>query len=290
MFANKMKSAWQQLVLLVLALLSVFSVGLADPDPTPVHHHRHHSPTPTPTPTPTKTPTPTLTPTPTPRPSGEPTPVSSVATLAPDELRDFATFPEPIQRLITSSLSLTRLNLSYKYGSCDPKEGGMDCSGTVYYVLTHAGVTDVPRDSSEMYVWVWKESRFNAVLSLSDRTFELDRLKPGDLLFWTGTYNIERDPPVTHVMIYLGINRKTGSRVMFGASEGRRFDGKACYGVSVFDFKIPSGKAVDAEKQPGARFVGYGPVPRLQAADAPLNKTPVSTPTKRSDDSESGKK
>jgi hypothetical protein len=45
---------------------------------------------------------------------------------------------------------------------------------------------------------------------------------------------------------------------MFGASDGRPYEGKPQCGVSVFDFRMPAagGKA---------RFVGYGPVPGLAA-------------------------
>src|SRR5207249_9139580 len=57
------------------------------------------------------------------------------------------------------------------------------------------GFIDVPRDSSQQYVWVRKAGNFHAVLSRHEDSFELDALKPGDLLFWTGTYKIERDPP-----------------------------------------------------------------------------------------------
>jgi hypothetical protein len=174
------------------------------------------------------------------------------------------------QRRLARGLALTTLNLSYKYGSSDPNDGGMDCSGTVYYLLKDAGVKDVPRDSSEMYKWVWTAGLFQAVVSSHPDTFEFDRLKPGDLLFWTGTYRVERDPPVTHVMIYLGINRQNGRRVMVGASEGRRFDDISRYGVSVFDFTMPSaekaaGSAGSSELQ--SRFIGYGPVPGLENAE-----------------------
>ena len=175
-----------------------------------------------------------------------------------------------IQRLLTRALGLTTLNLNYKYGSSDPANGGMDCSGTVYYVLKDIGVKDAPRDASEMYKWVWLHSRFQAVTSTSPDTFELDPLKPGDLLFWTGTYAVDRDPPVTHVMIYLGINRHTGKRVVVGASEGRRFNGKSQYGVSVFDFTLP-GKSRADEKVSAtdstARFIGYGTIPGISEID-----------------------
>jgi hypothetical protein len=198
---------------------------------------------------------------------------STVATLSTDDLKEYADQPDAVKRLIDQGLALTREDLSYKYGSSDPKNGGMDCSGTVYYLLNQAGLTDVPRDASEMYKWVWTQSRFQSVLSPNLTTFELDRLKPGDLLFWTGTYQVDRDPPITHVMIYLGINRQTGRRVMLGASEGRVFDGKSRYGVSVFDFTMPRAKSKDpssssasAAPELESRFVGYGSIPGLEEA------------------------
>ena len=146
----------------------------------------------------------------------------------------------------------------------------MDCSGTVYYLLNSAGLKDVPRDASGMYKWVWLHDHFRAVVSSNPDTFELAPLKPGDLLFWTGTYKVDRDPPVTHVMIYLGINRHSNRRVMFGASEGRRFNGASQYGVSVFDFTMPGkpGKTDPGAKPAAtsdlkARFIGYGPIPGI---------------------------
>jgi cell wall-associated NlpC family hydrolase len=157
---------------------------------------------------------------------------------------------------------LTKQNLGYTYGSADPKNGGMDCSGFIYHVLQQNGFPDVPRDSSQQYVWVRKSGNFNAVLSRNEDSFELDALKPGDLLFWRGTYNIDRDPPITHTMIYLGREKQTKKRVMVGSSDGRTYDGKQRWGVSVFDFKMPPPpKSGDAKISPV--FVGYGPIPGL---------------------------
>jgi len=198
---------------------------------------------------------------------------NKVATLTVEDLLEYDEQPEVIKRLIAQGLALTNLNLTYKYGSSDPKNGGMDCSGTVYYLLGQAGLKDVPRDASGMYKWAWKQGRFQSVVSLYADTFELDRLKPGDLLFWTGTYRVDRDPPVTHVMIYLGTNRHNGHRVMLGASEGRPFEGKSRYGVSVFDFKLPGANrkrdslsTVAAGTELEARFIGYSPVPGLNSS------------------------
>jgi hypothetical protein len=182
-----------------------------------------------------------------------------VATLAVSDLREYAAQPPPVQRLIAHALALTTQNLSYKYGSSDPKAGGMDCSGTVFFLLNDAGVKDVPRDASGMYKWVWTQGHFRAVVSPNPDSFEFAPLQPGDLLFWTGTYDVDRDPPVTHVMIYLGTNRNSGRRVMVGASEGRRFNDVSRYGVSVFDLELPRKRAAG---DPGtSRFIGYGAVP-----------------------------
>lgn len=182
--------------------------------------------------------------------------------MAPDEIAGFDKNPEPVRKLLTAALELTKRNLDYKYGSADPADGGMDCSGFIYFVLRENGVKDVPRDASGQYVWVRKAGNFRAVLSREIDSFELDELKPGDLLFWTGTYSVERDPPVTHTMIYLGKQKDSGKPIMVGASDGRTYEGQQQFGVSVFDFKAaPSKKAAPSGIHP--RFVGYAKIPGL---------------------------
>jgi peptidoglycan DL-endopeptidase CwlO len=182
--------------------------------------------------------------------------------LSPDEIAEYDSYTPKVRQILDAGLELTRQNLGYTYGSADPKNGGMDCSGFIYYVLQQNGFADVPRDSSQQYVWVRKAGNFNAVLSRKEDSFELDVLKPGDLLFWRGTYNIDRDPPITHTMIYLGREKRTKKRVMLGASDGRTYDGKQRWGISVFDFKLPPPpKSGDAKISPV--FVGYGRIPGL---------------------------
>ena len=253
------------------------------PTPTPTPKHRKRtpkkaSPTPSPSPTPkTKSkrkkasPTPTLTESPaateTPSPSAEETPAPGKkgwpnVSLSPNQIADYDHYPPKVRQIIDAGLALTKQNLGYTYGSADPKNGGMDCSGFIYYVLQQNGLTDVPRDSSQQYVWVRKAGNFNAVLSRHEDSFEFDALKPGDLLFWRGTYNIDRDPPITHTMIYLGREKRTNKRVMVGSSDGRTYDGKQRWGVSVFDFKMPPPpQSGDAKISPV--FVGYGRIPGL---------------------------
>ena len=161
----------------------------------------------------------------------------------------------------------------------------MDCSGTVYYLLNAAGFQNVPRDASSQYSWVRKQSRFYAVLSKKPENAELDELRPGDLMFWTGTYNIDRDPPVTHTMIYLGKRKKDGKRLMFGASDGRPYDGQRRNGVSVFDFKMPAARSGDhadaataAAPDHSPDFAGYGPIPGMaERNDEAARRTNVET-------------
>jgi peptidoglycan DL-endopeptidase CwlO len=196
-----------------------------------------------------------------------------MATIKPEALREFAAEPPQVQRLIGNALALTEQNLGYKYGSADPAAGGMDCSGFIYYVLSNAGYKDVPRDSSGQYAWVRKDGDFHAVLSRSAESFELDELKPGDLMFWSGTYKVDRDIPITHVMIYLGKEKSTGKPVMVGATDGRTYDGVRRFGVSVFDFKMPNSKPNKDDPELTAKFEGYATIPGLRESGvAPKNR------------------
>jgi peptidoglycan DL-endopeptidase CwlO len=269
-----------------------------DPTPTPARKHRKRSsskPTPTPSPKHKKvspTPSPSETPkrksrrkkaSPSPSPSPEENPSATPAetpphspsersasgkkgwpnvSLSPNEIVAYEKYPAKVRQILDAGLALTKQNLGYTYGSADPKNGGMDCSGFIYYVLRQNGFPDVPRDSSQQYVWVRKAGNFNAVLSRKEDSFELDNLKPGDLLFWSGTYKIDRDPPITHTMIYLGREKRTNKRVMIGSSDGRTYDGKQRWGVSVFDFKLPP-PANSGDTKISPVFVGYGRIPGL---------------------------
>jgi peptidoglycan DL-endopeptidase CwlO len=238
------------------------------PSPTPKSKKRKKG---SPTPTPSESPAATETPSPSPAEAPEASPTERPAagkkawpnvSLSPDQIADYDRYPPKVRQILDAGLALTKENLGYTYGSADPANGGMDCSGFIYYVLKQNGFPDVPRDSSQQYVWVRKAGDFNAVVGRKEDSFELDDLKPGELLFWRGTYNIDRDPPITHTMIYLGREKRTNKRVMVGSSDGRTYDGKQRWGVSVFDFKMPPPpKSGDAKISPV--FVGYGRIPGL---------------------------
>jgi peptidoglycan DL-endopeptidase CwlO len=189
-------------------------------------------------------------------------PAGPSATFSTGELAGYETYSPAIIKIADVSLGLTNQNLSYKYNSADPAKGGMDSSGFVQYVLTQAGIKDVPRDARDQYIWVRKAGNFQAVLSQKDDSFELDALQPGDLLFWATPFSASREPEIIQTMIYLGRDKSTNQRLMVGASERRPFKGQLRSGVSVFDFKVARPKS---EKEINAVFVGYGRIPALSA-------------------------
>src|SRR5216117_296324 len=92
-------------------------------------------------------------------------------TLSPEAITNFESYPPKVQKLLTSALELTTRNLDYKYGSADPDNGEMDCSGFVYYVLKQNGVDNVPRDSSEQYNWLRRSGRFEPVVSQKEDSY-----------------------------------------------------------------------------------------------------------------------
>lgn len=183
---------------------------------------------------------------------------AAVASISPEDLVEFEHQPAAIQELIRNALSLTEKKLTYQFGSNSPGNAGMDCSGAVQFVLKSSGVVDLPRSSFGFYEWALGKgglTKTEGVHSTEDPVFS--ELKPGDLLFWTGTYGTKRNPPISHVMIFLGRLKADGQGVVFGSSDGRYFRGKRINGVSVFDWTVPS----SASK---SEFVAFGPVPGFE--------------------------
>jgi cell wall-associated NlpC family hydrolase len=175
--------------------------------------------------------------------------------LDPGDVADFSKVDAAVAPLLTEAMRLSKLGLGYQYGSADPAKGGMDCSGAVYHVLQGKGWGNCPRQSDQMYAWAWKAGTFRAVNGRTRKSWEFAEIRPGDLLFWTNTTGkSDREPPVTHVMIFLGREKKSGREVMFGSSDGRTYDGKARWGVGVFDFVLP-------KESSQARFIGYAHLP-----------------------------
>ncbi len=171
-----------------------------------------------------------------------------------NEIKDYSHYSVKLKKLIAEAEKLSKQNLTYEFGSDDPQNKGMDCSGTIYYLLKTMDV-DVPRDSEGMYQWVKKSGHFHSVQTQDFSSSEFSALKPGDLLFWTGTYNKTNAESISHVMLYLG-KTKENKPIMFGSSDGRTYLGKKMWGVSVFDFQV-------AYKNSSAKFVGYSCIPTL---------------------------
>lgn len=169
-------------------------------------------------------------------------------------IQGFENYPANVKKLITKAAALTQMNLTYLYGSADPSRGGMDCSGSIYYLLRGNNAV-IPRDAAGMYEWVKQKNKFHAVTIYDLQSSQFSQLKPGDLLFWSGTYSKGNESTITHVMLYLGKN-KNHEPLMFGSSNGRTYQNKKMWGVSVFDFKLPA-------PQDKTHFVGYGCIPLI---------------------------
>lgn len=189
----------------------------------------------------------------------EPVKPAAVSSMTAEELAGFEGYAPELQSLVRKALDLTKMNLRYQFGSAEPKAGGMDCSGAIYYLLRDSGVKSVPRQSDEMCRWVMRRGvlyRTENVASLDETPFKA--LMPGDLLFWTGTYETStpRELPISHVMMYLGKRKKDGKAVVFGASDGRSYEGQRRNGVSVFDFALP-------QRTAKSEFFGYGAIPKI---------------------------
>lgn len=187
-------------------------------------------------------------------------------TIPNSELHDFNLNPTKVKTLINLALNLADKNLTYHYGSANPATGGMDCSGTIYYLLNSMGITDVPRSSNLIYLWVEEKGHFYAVNSNQLDSLEFSHLRPGDLLFWNGTYAINRNPNVTHVMLYIGKD-KAGHPLVVGSSDGRSYKGRRIDGVSVFDLQLP-------ETGGKSRFLGYSCTPGINCAKSIKNTLP----------------
>lgn len=82
----------------------------------------------------------------------------------------------------------------YVWGGASPKSG-FDCSGLVQWSYAQSGYK-LPRTAQEQYDATQRVSA--------------DQLKPGDLVFFTGTYNA--GVPVTHVGIYVGNGKMLDSQ------------------------------------------------------------------------------
>lgn len=92
---------------------------------------------------------------------------------------------EAAQRLLQEAARY--LGTPYVWGGYSPS--GFDCSGFVSYCLTHSGVRNTGRLTAQ--------GLYDICTPVSE-----SEVQPGDLIFFTGTYNAGE--PVTHIGIYVG--------------------------------------------------------------------------------------
>ncbi|MEM7697561.1 MAG: NlpC/P60 family protein [Verrucomicrobiota bacterium] len=145
---------------------------------------------------------------------------------------------------------LSQSGLRYIFGADHPDEGGMDCSGTVQYVLEKLGVDDVPRTSYNQYYWLKRKKLLDDVHGRRAEKKLFQKLSPGDLIFWGGTW--KSGHKVSHVMFYLGYDPQTDTHWMFGA-QGKRSKGEFGNGVDIFEMDLDR----------GGRLIAHGKIPGL---------------------------
>lgn len=171
-------------------------------------------------------------------------------------LANYQAYSSSQQELVNNAFKLNQLHLRYVFGSDDPRHHGMDCSGTINYLLKSENMCDIPRRSDELYQWTRNNGTFYPVDSNDFSSYEFSKLQPGDLLFWSGTYHTHHMDNVTHVMMYLGKN-ELGQPLMFGATDSR--NNRYGWGVSIFDFNVA--------KRGQGHFMGYSCIPNLTCND-----------------------
>lgn len=146
--------------------------------------------------------------------------------------------------------ALAKFDLTYKFGGNHPSEGGMDCSATMKYLFADLGFTDMPRTSYHQYGWLKKNRTMLHSKTIPASMGGRKGIKPGDLIFWGGTYNSGHK--VSHVMVYLG-QGDSGDHYMFGA-RGKKKKGLNGAGVDVFKLNAGYQKSL----------VGFGSLPGVK--------------------------
>jgi LysM repeat protein len=145
---------------------------------------------------------------------------------------------------------LANRGIEYDEDWCPPGEShswAMDCSNTSRYLYKITTGIQLPRTASDQYYYLHLQDKAwdvpDGSNGYADMNYLRENLKPGDLLFWENTYRPERQPPITHVMIFLGTNEKgqwimAGSQTSRGGLHNRRNGGPDIY---VFDPDKPCG-------------------------------------------------
>ena len=146
----------------------------------------------------------------------------------------------------------------------------LDCSGTVQYLYSKALTKTMPRDSYSQFNFFKDKGWMFEPPKTPDNKINTEALKKelqfGDLLYWQNSYNVptDREPPVSHVMIYMGMD-ETG--VMRVAGSNTWGDGYFTKGggpdIYIFDpnQKIGCVREIEGDKKSKcikeSAFIGY---------------------------------
>ena len=82
------------------------------------------------------------------------------ALIEASQLAEFDSLPDDRKKLISGAIAVAKESpwLPYCFGGSDPKEGGFDCSGAMYFVMQKVGLKP-PRTSADQYLWLKENSR-----------------------------------------------------------------------------------------------------------------------------------
>ena len=176
--------------------------------------------------------------------------------------------PQQHQKLVETARWLGSKRLGYASRWTPPGESKawiMDCSNTTRYLYQSALHKTLARTASDQFYDLSQQSRITLAPLRIDGSVDtaklLKMMRSGDLLFWEWTYNIDRRPPITHVMIYLGTTAN-GSPKMAGSASSSMGEASGSGGPDVYNFdpNSPMGgvKGVFGRYIHKARFVGFG--------------------------------
>ncbi len=183
------------------------------------------------------------------------------------------------RRFLTETKSLALSGVGYDQDWTPPGKDeawDMDCSNTSRYLYQKVLGVSMQRTASDQYYDLHQDGRaWDVPLDASgqpDVAWLETHLRVGDLLFWENTYKPRRDPPITHVMIYLGKNNR-GQELMAGSQTAGGFFNTSGSGPDVYLFK-PTASVGGYYKNLGfthvtGRFVAIGR-PAAIAPRAPL--------------------
>lgn len=114
-----------------------------------------------------------------------------------------------VEELLRVADEVANMNLPYLWAGNDPAQGGLDCSGFMMYVFKKAWGIELPDESGKQLEYCYKHGK---VWDADSKDFKLSMLRPGDLMFVSGTRPSDRPSPITHVMMIVGPDRIVGSQ------------------------------------------------------------------------------